>query len=847
MHRRPVVLPILRCACVNRRHVATATKLKPRNWSLNSDNVHPHAPTQQLTGSKQESVSNSQAYTSLQESSRHNRPRSREHNLSSVKQTASQHQKKDLLRGQNKSWTSHQPGPGSHREGPRFLGKPPDADAVNKWAKPLWTTTEKNSFPTQFRPLEETTQPSDDSLDTVDVNHEMHSLTGNKERDRPRRTDRNLFKGRGSLLSSSDSMGQKNDSRSKTGKAEAPPRQEKVKVKRHRNVVSQRVDVYIPTTITVGNLARLLNVRLERLQKQMRLAGIGDDASHDYVLTADYAALFAEEFGRNPVISDEAAFDICALPPHPNPTSLPSRPPVVAIMGHVDHGKTTLLDTLRSASVAKGEAGGITQHIGAFSVPVPCNGGNSSITFLDTPGHAAFTAMRARGARVTDIIVLVVAVDDGVMPQTREIIDLIKKEEGNVGVVVAINKVDKPGIDIDGVQKALLMEGLQLESFGGDIPCVTVSGLTGDGLPELIETISAMAEMQDLRAERDGSTHGYVLESNVLKGLGPTATVLVLRGRLKIGSHIISGVSQAKVRVMKDAAGIAAKAAYPGMAVTVSGWKILPSAGDEVLEGNEADVKKAVTNRERKAQLDALLSDVDIINKSRRQEKDKRSLAETSGPADEGHEEPKELKLIIKADVSGSVEAVVGAIQGIGNDKAAAKVVFSGVGDISEADVMMAKALGGTIMGFSVTAPRAVETLAARSNVPVCTSAVIYRLMDDVRQRVINLLPVSVETAVTGEANVLQIFEIRVKAKETKKVAGCRVINGVVEKALHARVVRNGTVIHEGRFDTIRHLKMDVTEVRKGSECGLSFSDFYDLHQGDLIQTFKRIETPGIL
>ncbi|KAF8350825.1 hypothetical protein F5887DRAFT_1058830 [Amanita rubescens] len=602
--------------------------------------------------------------------------------------------------------------------------------------------------------------------------------------------------------------------------------------------MARKANIYIPTTVSVRNLARLLNVRLDYLQRRMRRVGMADEASYDHQLTADYAALIAEEFGRNPIISDEAAFDIHPLPPHPNPTSLPTRPPVVAIMGHVDHGKTTLLDTLRSF------------HIGAFSVPVHENGkddARSTITFLDTPGHAAFSAMRARGAHVTDIIVLVVAADDGVKPQTREVINLINNEEGKVGVVVAINKVDKPGIDIENVQRSLLAENLSLETFGGDVPCVGISGLTGQGLPELVETISTMAEMQDLRAEHDGPVHGYVLESEVQKGLGPVATVLILRGQIQTGSHIISGTNQAKVRLMKDATGASIKVAHPGMAVTVSGWKTLPNAGDEVLQGTEAEIKKAIANRERKAELDSMLVDVDAININRREEKDRRSLGISNEQPVECDDGPKELRLVVKADVSGSVEAVLGAIQGIGNDKVIAKIVFSAVGDVSEADVMMAKAVGGTIIGFSVTTPRVVQALAARNGVPICTSNVIYKLMDDVKQKLIDLLPVLVETAVTGEATVLQLFEIQIKAKETKQIAGCRVTNGIVEKTQLARVVRDGSVIHEGRLDTMRQLKKDVMEVRKGSECGLGFCEFSDLRQGDLIQMYKCIEKPGVL
>ncbi|GLB35084.1 putative translation-initiation factor 2 [Lyophyllum shimeji] len=672
----------------------------------------------------------------------------------------------------------------------------------------------------------------------------------NAQKARPERPSRATFKERGSLLS--------------TVRQDEPPptsiQNRDVKKVKKNVVVEKKVsaDVYIPSTVSVGALARLLGVRLEQLQHKMRLAGMAEEAEYDHVLTSDYAVLLAEEFGRNPIVNDEAAFDIFPPPPHPDPSSLKGRPPVVTIMGHVDHGKTTLLDTLRASSVAKGEAGGITQHIGAFSVPVPASAGNAagpqSITFLDTPGHAAFSAMRARGARVTDIVVLVVAADDGIMPQTKEVINLIKKDEGKIGVVVAINKVDKPGIDVETVQKALLAENIQLEVFGGDIPSVEVSGLTGHGLPTLVETISAIAEMQDLRAERDGPVQGYVLESKVHKGLGPVATVLVLRGCLKPGSHIISGLSHAKVRVMNDSTGVSVKAAYPGMAITVSGWKTLPDAGDEVLQGTEAEVKKALANRQRKAEIEATLVDVEAINASRRQERERRELALELGEAatktsvQDSEQGPKELRLIIKADVSGSAEAVQGALQGIGNKEAITRIVSSGVGEINESDVMKAKAVGATIVGFSVSTPRAIETLAAQNDVPIISSDVIYRLMEIVKDRVIALLPVIIETRVTGEAAVLQLFDIQLKAKQTKKVAGCRVTNGIIEKSKYARLVRNGNVVHEGMLDTMRILKKDVTEVRKGSECGLCFgAAFADLQEGDIIQVYEKIEKPGVL
>ncbi|KAH7869691.1 initiation factor 2 [Lentinula edodes] len=614
------------------------------------------------------------------------------------------------------------------------------------------------------------------------------------------------------------------------------------------------VDVYIPSLVSVGQLAQLLNVRLARLQRKMEQSGMGEETSYDHVLTSDYAVLLAEEFGKNPVVNDEMAFDIYPSPPHPEPSTLPLRPPVVAIMGHVDHGKTTLLDTLRSTSVAQSEAGGITQHIGAFSVPVPSTGndnGLKSITFLDTPGHAAFSAMRARGAGVTDIIILVVAADDGIMPQTREVINLIKKEQDKVGVVVAINKVDKPGINIEAVQQSLLAEGLQLEQYGGDVPAVAVSGKTGEGLPSLVETLSAIAEMQDLRAENEGPVHGYVLESNMHKGMGSVATVLVLRGSLKIGSHIISGLSYARVRVMNDSNGKPVKVATPGMAVTVSGWKSLPTAGDDVLQGSETNIKKAIANRERKAEIDSSLADVEAINQTRRQEREKRELELQSGKdaaaADEQTEDgPKELRLIIKADVSGSAEAVVGALQGIGNDVATTKVISSGVGDITDTDVTLAQTAGGMIVAFNVNASKQVQVAAAQKNVIILSSGIIYKLMDDVQEHVIKLLPVIIEKKITGEAQVLQIFDIQAK-KQVVKVAGCRVTNGTVERSKQARVIRNGETVHEGPIETLRVIKKDVMEVRKGSECGLSLANFSDLQAGDSIQMFTMIEKPGVL
>ncbi|EJD05785.1 initiation factor 2 [Fomitiporia mediterranea MF3/22] len=592
----------------------------------------------------------------------------------------------------------------------------------------------------------------------------------------------------------------------------------------------------------------------------MQRNGMEEQSSHDHMLSADDASLLAMEFNRNPIVDDEAAFDIYASPPHPDAASLPRRPPVVTIMGHVDHGKTTLLDTLRSSSVAKGEAGGITQHIGAFSVPVPSEARLEdtphTITFLDTPGHAAFSAMRARGAQVTDIIVLVVAADDGVMPQTKEVIDLIKKEKGKVGVVVAINKVDKPEADVGKVQSALWAEGIELEAMGGDVPSVEVSGLTGHGLGELVETISLLAELQDIRSEAEGPAYGYILESKVQKGLGNTATVLLLHGKLTPSSYIICGTTYAKIRRLTDSSGRTVKAAAPGSAVVVSGWKELPCTGDEVLQGKEDDVKRAVDNRKRRASLEATLADAEAINSARRQDREERErkLKEASGeveqteiPVSTKEAGPKELRLIIKGDVSGSVEALAAAVEGIGNKDAVTKVVSSGVGEVTESDVMLAKAVEGMIIAFSVNVPRAADQAASRNEVSMYSSNIIYRVLDEVKERLVRLLPCIIEKRISGEANVLQIFDINAKAKSIIKVAGCRVSNGVIEKNKRVRVLRDGNVIHEGTLSTLRILKRDVMEVKKGLECGINITNFSDLRAGDFLQFYHEIEKPGQL
>ncbi|GAA5968950.1 hypothetical protein JCM3765_002938 [Sporobolomyces pararoseus] len=647
--------------------------------------------------------------------------------------------------------------------------------------------------------------------------------------------------------------------------------------------------VALPSALRLDNLCNVLKMKLWHVQKAAQRLGL-EDVRAERLLTAEDATLLSLELGFEPTIDDEAAFDLYPLPPLPSDDpSLFPRPPITGIFGHVDHGKTSLLDALRATSVAAGEAGGITQHIGAFEVEVdnmaenlrrkekglaplaPTTNKNNkketgpTITFLDTPGHAAFTAMRSRGADVTDVVILVVAADDGVKPQTEEVIGLIKSAD--VGVVVALTKCDKPGIDTTKVKQSLMSAGVEIEDFGGDVPCVEVSSLTGQGLPELLETVSAIAEVRELKAEREGRVEGRVIESRVEKGRGNVATVLVTRGCLKPSSSLVAGTTWARVRTLIPPSGKTATSALPGQPVEVTGWKELPSAGDLVLEAKtEDEAKKAVQNRLRRIEQEKMWSDVEIINEKqrrdsemllkRREEEEKAKAKGLRGNAvihagdaaveelQEGGDGVKELLLVIKADVSGTVEAVVGALENIGNKEAKVKILTSAVGDIAQGDIDMARAVGASIIGFNVKAPNSLIKEASKgpTPVPIHTSPIIYRLVDIVRRETAALLPKVIETRVHGEATVQQLFEISVKGKkETKKIAGSKVSNGVFQKARKARVVRNGEIIFTGTVSTLKQVKKDVLEISKGVECGIALDEFDTFEPQDVIQSIEEI------
>jgi translation initiation factor IF-2 len=692
-----------------------------------------------------------------------------------------------------------------------------------------------------------------------------------------------------------------------------PPVRKQVKVKQ---IKQEDLVIPLPPFVTVSDLARVLNVRLRALQNAMMRAG-HTDTRPDLLLSYSDAEilLLDSNASATPLSTSSTSFDIYPRPPSVA-SELEERPPVVAIMGHVDHGKTTLLDKLRSASVAAGEAGGITQHVGAFSVEVKGDSTTSAsraITFLDTPGHAAFTKMRGRGAKVTDIVVLVVAADDGVMPQTKEVLQLVREvqeeegsgQNGGLQLIVALSKIDRAEANVEKVKSQLYSEGVQVEEFGGDVPCVEISGKTGQGLDKLQETLIAISELNELKAEKRGAAEGYVIESRVEKGLGNTAIVLIKRGALQVGDYIVAGLGWCKVRRMMDSSGkLTVKKGLPGDAVLVTGWRDLPNAGDLVLgvedakTGEKAEdlVKRCMESRNRVEERRKLGQDVIMINENRRQEAEDREKAakleadakrrarlermekSESGLTEEelqeiyGLEEEvstsqatkevdmKELRLVVRADYSGTVEAVVGAISGIGNSEVKVKIVSAGIGEPSEGDVAMAQAVEGQILGFNVKASRSLQNAAQRAtpSVKIHCDDVIYRLMSYVTEQCVALLPPKIQPRILGEATIQEVFKINLKSRTFMNVAGCRVTNGTISKNQPVRIMRvqkgaksdeegERKIIFEGRLDSLKQVKKEVDEMKRGTECGMAFVNFQDFQKGDFVQSYYNEEIPRTL
>lgn len=580
-------------------------------------------------------------------------------------------------------------------------------------------------------------------------------------------------------------------------------------------------EVIIPEAITIQELANRMAERavdvIRMLMKQGAMHKITD------VIDADTAQLIAEELGhtvKRVAASDveEGLFDAVD-----DSNDTETRSPVVTVMGHVDHGKTSLLDALRHANVVSGEAGGITQHIGAYQVVSPESG--KKITFIDTPGHAAFTAMRARGAKVTDIVVLVVAADDGVMPQTIEAINHAKA--ARVPIIVAINKIDKPDAKPERVRTELLQHEVQVESFGGDVVDVEVSAKNKTNLDKLLEMIALQAEILDLKTNSERPAEGTVIEAKLDRGRGPVATVLVQRGTLRVGDIIVAGAEMGRVRALISDQGETVQEAGPSVPVEVLGFNGPPEAGDRLaVVENEARARQVTSYRAHQKRENAAAS----ISGMRGSLEQMMSQLKTAGR--------KEFPLIIKADVQGSLEAILGSLEKLGTDEVAARILHAGVGGISESDVTLAEGFNAAIIGFSVRANKEAAAAAKRNGIEIRYYNIIYDLVDDVKKAMSGLLAPTLRETMLGNASILEIFNI----SKVGKVAGCRVTDGTVERGANVRLIRDNVVVHEGKLSTLKRFKDEVKEVQSGQECGMAFENYHDMRAGDVIECY-RVET----
>src|SRR5450830_1915932 len=579
-------------------------------------------------------------------------------------------------------------------------------------------------------------------------------------------------------------------------------------------------EVTIPEAITISDLANRMSERavdvIRLLMQQGQMLQIND------VIDADTAQLIAEEMGHSvrrvaEADVEEGLFDVAD-----DPDQLAPRAPVVTVMGHVDHGKTSLLDAIRSTNVAGGEAGGITQHIGAYQVTAPSG---AKITFIDTPGHAAFTAMRARGAQVTDIVVLVVAADDGVMPQTIEAIHHAKAAK--VPIIVAINKIDKPDAKPDRVRTELLQHEIQVESLGGEVVDVEVSATKKTNIDRLLEMLGLQAEILDLKANPNRPAEGTVIEAKLDRGRGPVATVLIERGTLRVGDLVVAGAEWGRVRALVSDTGEPIETAGPSTPVEVLGFSGTPDAGDRLaVVENEGRAREVADYRGRQKREKTAARATGMRGSLEQM----MAQAKTSGR--------KEFPLVIKADVQGSLEAVIGSLDKLGTDEVAARVLHAGVGGISESDVTLAEASGVPIIAFNVRANKEAREAAERAGIEIRYYNIIYDLVDDVKKVMSGLLPPTLCETMLGNAQILEIF----KVSKVGNIAGCRVTDGTVERGANVRLIRDNVVIHEGKLSQLKRFKDDAKEVSAGMECGMAFEGYQDMRAGDVIECY-RVET----
>jgi translation initiation factor IF-2 len=605
----------------------------------------------------------------------------------------------------------------------------------------------------------------------------------------------------------------RDDRRARDQRAAAPPKQP-------REVVPPTGPISIESGITVRDFSQALGVTMQDIIKI--LMGLGAMKTAPQSLTDDEVELLATELKREVTIKHAGDEDIEPEAVEDDPEDLVPRPPVVTIMGHVDHGKTTLLDAIRNAKVVETEAGGITQHIGAYQVAVD----GRKVTFLDTPGHEAFTAMRARGANVTDIAVLVVAADDGVMPQTRESISHARAAE--VPIVVAVNKIDLPDANPERVLGDLAAEGLQPEEWGGDTQVARVSAREQTGLDELLEKVLLVADAElELQANPKAAASGPIVESRLDVGRGPGATMLVQRGTLKVGDAVVAGDAWGKVRALYNYKGEKLKEAKPGDPVEILGFDKPPPAGElcRVVE-NDRDARDLAQKRAERLRREQFAT----------RPSSSVSLENLFEQLQAG--EVKDLNLVVKGDVQGSIEAIVGELGKIQHPEVRVNVIHQGVGGITENDVMLASASGGMIIGFNVRPNAETRSLAEREGVEIRTYNVIYQLTEDIQQALVGMLTAVTTEETIGEAEVRETF----RASRVGTIAGCMVTNGTVRRGANVRVVRDGTVVYTTTIDSLKRFQDDVREVQEGFECGLHLANYDDVKIGDVLEVFETRE-----
>ena len=570
-------------------------------------------------------------------------------------------------------------------------------------------------------------------------------------------------------------------------------------------------DIAFKKGMTVADFAEQVKKPVSDVIKKLMFLKVM--ATKNQALDRENAELLAMEYNmgfKDEVVTDVTRFEEMKI--EDKPEDLVSRPPVVTIMGHVDHGKTTLLDTIRHSRVVSTEAGGITQHIGAYQVEK--NG--KKISFIDTPGHAAFTEMRARGARITDIVILVVAADDGVMPQTREAVDHAKAS--NCDIIVAVNKMDVPGANPDKVKQQLADLDLLAEDWGGDIPYVQISALKNEGIDDLLETIQVVAELQELKANPNREASGTVIEARLDKGRGPVATILINNGTLRVQDHFAVGATYGKVRAMNNDLGKQIKEAGPGQAVEIIGLDDVPQAGDPFkVFHDEKTVRDIASERQDRA--------FDKEHSGRETMSLEDFFNQASGDI-------KKMNLIIKADVQGSIEAFRGSINKIEVEGAEIDIVGTGVGAVTDGDILLAEASSAIIIGFGVGVPSSVREIGKEKGVEIRTYRVIYEALDDIEAAMKGMLDPVLEEQVIGEAEVRETYAV----SKVGTIAGCMVTNGVVRRNAMAKIVRNGKIIYEGKIGSLKRFKDDAKEVRQGFECGITIENYNDVKEGDIIE-----------